>query len=59
MSEEKIIKILREYNLWRRAMPPYDKEGERLKYTPEKIGLALDKAIEILTKNKHFQEKNS
>ncbi len=44
MKIEQAIKILTEYNAWRRGFL------DEIKYTPTQIGIALDKVIEFSDK---------
>lgn len=46
MTREEVIKILTEYNDWRRG------NTDELKHSPTTIGVALEKAIELLQKQK-------
>ena len=51
MTTPQALKILKEYNDWRRG-----KETEML--NPKTIGKAIDKAIEVLTKQQDNNNKN-
>lgn len=46
MKRKEVIKILKEHNEWRRG------EIEETELTPKEIGIAIDKAIKLLKKDK-------
>lgn len=50
MTTKEATHILRRFNLWRRAIPPYDAAGAKLEYTSIEIGIAIDTAVAALDK---------
>lgn len=50
MNKAECIKILREFNIWRRGNGKYSEAGAKLPYSPKEIGQAIDFAAETLSK---------
>lgn len=53
MTDEKTLKVLEEYQKWRRGEPPYDPkddlaENKTMPYSPKEVGEAIDAAIRAL-----------
>lgn len=61
MTHDEAVNILKNYQLWRRGLPPYDfGQPVNMPFTPEKLGEALDYAIAELTrenKDTQFDER--
>jgi len=49
MDARDAIRILSEFNRWRRGEPPYDKPGAPFTNTPAEIGEAIDVAVGLLS----------
>jgi hypothetical protein len=52
MTNEQAFKILKEYQLWRRGIAPYDYGGDNMPFTPKEVGEAIDVAIKELSDGK-------
>lgn len=50
MEVNECVKILSEFNVWRRGKGKYQEAGARLEYTPKQIGIAIDTAISLISK---------
>lgn len=58
MEINEAIETLEDYNRWRRARPPYDKETPPEKNTqpnPEKVGRAIDRVVEQVRLEKIYR----
>lgn len=49
MDARAAIRILSEFNRWRRGEPPYDEPGAPFTNTPAEIGEAIDVAVRLLS----------
>jgi hypothetical protein len=49
MTNKQALRILRDYQLWRRGKYPFDEMGHVFEYTPKEIGEAIDVAIKELS----------
>ena len=50
MKTQEAINILKEFNKWRRALPPYDEVGATIPFKGNEIGQAIEHAISRLNK---------
>lgn len=50
MKTKDAIVILKEFNKWRRAVPPYDEAGAKIPYSGLEIGQAIDFAVSRMNK---------
>jgi len=53
-----VIEILKQHQLWRRGLPPYE-EPNSVTYTPRQLTKALDFAIACLSKSVESERQNS
>lgn len=48
LTTSEVADILEEHNKWRRGKGKYAKSGAKCNITPKNLGLAIDRAVEIL-----------
>lgn len=48
LTASEVADILAEHNKWRRGRGKYAKSGAKCNITPKELGLAIDRAVEIL-----------
>jgi len=60
MTNEEVVRILKEYQLWRRGLPPYDfGQPVEMPLTPKELGQALDHAIAVLERQERVKTRLS
>ena len=56
MTHDEAVNILRNYQLWRRGLPPYDfGQPVNMPFTPEKLGEAIDYAIAVMERDRRSE----